>query len=127
MKLLNNRCVWRFNKIHERTGGLWEGRYIAKHVDTEHYLRICYEYIELNPVRAGFCKRARDYMWSSHRYDASGEYDRVVMPHEKYLALAGSDKIRRRRVPTVVPQGAVGGRAGGDSRHRAGNCMKSSD
>jgi len=87
MKLLNKRYVWHFNKLHERTGGLWEGRYIAKHVDTERYLRVCYQYIELNPVRAGFCKRARDHAWSSHRYHAYGEYDRVVTPHQKYLAL----------------------------------------
>lgn len=97
MQLLNIRYVWHFNKLHERTGGLWEGRYTAKHVDTDRYLRVCYQYIELNPVRAGFCRRARDYLWSSHRYHAYGEYDRVVTPHEKYLSLADSDKNRHRR------------------------------
>ena len=62
MKLLNNRYGWHFNKLHERTGGLWEGRCTAKHVATDRYLRICYQYIELNPVRAGICRRARDYI-----------------------------------------------------------------
>ncbi len=97
MQLLNIRYVWHFNRLHERTGGLWEGRYIAKHVATERYLRVCYRYIELNPVRAGFCRRARDYLWSSHRYHAYGECDRLVTPHEQYLALADSDQTRRRR------------------------------
>ena len=76
MKLLNNRYVWHFNKLHERTGGLWEGRYTAKHVATDRYLRICYQYIELNPVRAGFCRRARNYIWSSHRLIAVSDQRR---------------------------------------------------
>ena len=97
MHLLNIRYVRYFNQLHERTGGLWEGRYIAKHVATERYLRICYQYIELNPVRAGFCKHARDYAWSSHRYHAYGESDRVVTPHREYLSLAASASTRRRR------------------------------
>lgn len=97
MKLLNNRYVWHFNKLHERTGGLWDGRYIAKHVVTDRYLCLCFQYIELNPVRAGICKRARGYPWSSHRYHAYGECDEVVTPHETYLALGKSDITRRRR------------------------------
>jgi len=59
--------------------------------------RICYQYIELNPARTGFCRRARDYQWSTHCYHAYGEYNRVVTPHQKYLALADSEKVRRRR------------------------------
>lgn len=97
MKLLNNRYVWHFNKLHERTGGLWDGRPIAKHVLTDYYLRVCFQYIELNPVRAGFCKRPRDYAWSSHRYHAYGGDDRVITPHAKYLTLADSPVTRRRR------------------------------
>jgi len=97
MKLLNNRYVWHFNKLHERTGGLWEGRYMARHVATDRYLRICYQYIELNPVRACICRRARAYIWSSHRYHAYGALDRVVTPHEMYLVLAETNANRRRR------------------------------
>ena len=97
MQLLNIRYVWHFNKIYERTGGLWDGRPIAKHVLTDRYLRVCYQYIELNPVRAGFKKRPRNYIWSSHHYHAYGAHDRIITPHKMYLELADSADTRCRR------------------------------
>ena len=40
-----------FNKKHERTGGLFEGRFKSTHVDTDEYLRYLFSYIHLNPVK----------------------------------------------------------------------------
>lgn len=43
-----------FNAKNERTGTLFQGRYKAKHIDTDVYLQYMYEYVHLNPVRKEF-------------------------------------------------------------------------
>jgi REP element-mobilizing transposase RayT len=40
-----------FNLQNERTGGLFQGPYKAKHVDGDRYLQYLFEYIHLNPIR----------------------------------------------------------------------------
>ncbi|MBE5315232.1 MAG: hypothetical protein H4O13_07500 [Xanthomonadales bacterium] len=52
MQQLGRRYVGQFNARHARTGTLWEGRYKACLVDSEHYLLRCSRYIDLNPIRA---------------------------------------------------------------------------
>jgi putative transposase len=96
MQSVGLRYAQFYNKKYERTGGLWEGRYHASLVDTDNYLKSCYRYIELNPVRAGMCSNAADYSWSSHRYHAFGEPDRLVTDHHGYLDLNPDDATARR-------------------------------
>ncbi len=40
-----------FNKRYERTGGLFEGRFKASHVDNDEYLKYLFSYIHLNPIK----------------------------------------------------------------------------
>ncbi len=40
-----------FNKKYERTGGLFEGKFKAKHADSDEYLKYLFAYIHLNPVK----------------------------------------------------------------------------
>jgi len=52
------------NRMHGRTGHLWQNRFYSCAMDQAHaYRALCY--VELNPVRAGMVKRAWDYAWSS--------------------------------------------------------------
>jgi putative transposase len=39
-----------FNTRHERSGALYEGRFKAKYVDSDQYLKYLFSYIHLNPV-----------------------------------------------------------------------------
>jgi putative transposase len=97
MHALNTRYVWHFNKRHKRTGPLWEGRYRDSVVDNDAYLKVCYQYIEFNPVRANFCTQPADYRWSSHRFHAYGELDMVVTAHMGYTMLGKTDAERQKR------------------------------
>jgi putative transposase len=40
-----------FNSKNDRSGALFEGRFKAKHVDSDNYLKYLYAYIHLNPIK----------------------------------------------------------------------------
>ncbi|WP_306604958.1 transposase [Azonexus sp.] len=84
------RYVQYFNHSYQRSGTLWEGRYRATVVDSEHYLLTLMRYIELNPVRAGMVVHPGDYPWSSHAFNAMGIKADWLTPHEEYLRLGQS-------------------------------------
>jgi putative transposase len=52
------------NRLHRRSGHLWQGRFYSCALDGRH-LRLALKYVELNPVRAKLCRRAWQYPWSS--------------------------------------------------------------
>lgn len=95
MQSLGRKYVRYFNFRYGRSGTLWEGRYKAALVDTEHYLLTVYRYIELNPVRANMIRRISDYPWSSYRCNALGVLDPLITPHPIYSQLDKSDKKRQ--------------------------------
>jgi putative transposase len=96
MQSLGRHYVQYFNYCYKRTGTLWEGRYRATLIDTEHYLLTCMRYIELNPVRAAnMVDHPSKYPWSSYRYNALDNSDNLITPHEVYNLLGASDEERR--------------------------------
>ncbi|MDQ6982630.1 MAG: transposase [Mariprofundus sp.] len=54
------------NQQRNAVGHLFQGRYKAILIDADSYLLELTRYIHMNPVRAGLCKTADDYEWSSH-------------------------------------------------------------
>ena len=95
MHSVNVRYVRHVNDKYARVGALWAGRYKTSLVSTDRYLYACFRYIELNPVRAGIVSSPGQYRWSSYNFHAYGRYDRLVSPHEHYLALGDSWLCRR--------------------------------
>lgn len=87
MQAIGRRYVGCFNARYRRTGTLWEGRYKAALVDSEHYVLACYRYIELNPVRAGMVAAPSDYPRSSHAGNAHHVADPILTPHHDYFRL----------------------------------------
>ena len=55
----------RFNK----KGHFFQGRFFSVPLDSEH-TDYAITYVEQNPVRAGICQNACDYIWSSARYNS---------------------------------------------------------
>jgi len=67
MKYLNGMYSQYINWRYKRVGHLFQGRFHAILVEKEsHWLEVC-RYVVLNPVRAGICDEAEDYIWSSYR------------------------------------------------------------
>ena len=52
------------NRVHGRSGHLWQGRFYSCALDGRH-LWLAIKHVELNPVRAKLCRRAWRYAWSS--------------------------------------------------------------
>jgi putative transposase len=94
MKNLGQRYVQFFNRKHQRSGTLWEGRYRSSLVDSEGYLFTCQRYIELNPVRARMVRHPSQYVWSSYRANAGEKRDDLLTPHRLYLRL-GENQLER--------------------------------
>jgi putative transposase len=51
MQKVSTAYVMYFNQKYERTGGLFEGKFKAEHVDTDRYLKYLFSYIHLNPIK----------------------------------------------------------------------------
>ena len=66
MKGLLQRYTQWHNRIHERSGRLWEDRFKSVIVEDGVAARTMAAYIDLNPVRAGFVKDPAEYRWSSY-------------------------------------------------------------
>jgi putative transposase len=94
MKNLGQRYVQYINRVYQRRGTLWEGRFRSSFVERSEYFLKCHRYIELNPVRAGMAEHPRDYPWSSYRANAEMLDSPIIEPHEEYLALGATREER---------------------------------
>lgn len=70
MRQLNGVYTQSFNRIHQKVGHVFQGRYKAILVEKEsHLLELC-RYVVLNPVRAGMVSRPDEWKWSSYKSTA---------------------------------------------------------
>jgi putative transposase len=107
MKRLAGRQTRYANRLHGRTGTLWESRYKSSAIQ-EKYLLACCRYVELNPVRACVAAGPEGYRWSSYRCRIGESDDSLVDPIPSYGA-RDSREIRCRRykefVAGAIPEG----------------------
>jgi len=88
MQGLKRRFTQWFNRTHNRTGTLWEGRFKSVLVEDGYAARVMSIYIDLNPIRAGMVSRPEDYRWSSY-----GEAMKPVRDKGRALARAGLCRV----------------------------------
>jgi putative transposase len=94
MRDLGQRYVQYFNRRHERTGTLWEGRFRSCIAESAQYVLGCYRYIELNAVRAGMVDHPTGYLWSSYAVNSGMRADPLISPHAEFMALASEPDSR---------------------------------
>ena len=105
MQSVGRSYVRYFNKRHNRSGTLWEGRYKSSLIDSEGYLLTCMAYIDLNPVRAGLAESAEDFSWSSYKHLAGQNIDKLVTPHALYWGLGNTPFAREAAYAEFVAGG----------------------
>ena len=84
-----------FNRVYQRIGTIWNGRYRGIPIQDERYWLTCVRYVELNPVRAGIVRQADEYRWSSYSAHAHGAWPAWLTPHPLYEALGGTAQWRQ--------------------------------
>ncbi|MDR0501134.1 MAG: transposase [Coriobacteriales bacterium] len=65
LKRIGSRYAGWFNWKYQRQGHLFQDRFKSEPVTDDSYFSTVLSYIHLNPVKAGLCKQAKDYAWSS--------------------------------------------------------------
>jgi putative transposase len=105
MQAVGRSYVQTFNKVHGRTGTLWEGRYRSTLIQTERYLLACMAYIDLNPVRAHMVAQPDDYGWSSYSHYVGRRNDRLITPHALYWGLGNTPFAREAAYAEMVHAG----------------------
>ncbi len=66
MRQLNGIYTQEYNRRHQKTGHVFQGRYKAILIEKESYLLELSRYVVLNPVRAGIVERPSEWKWSSY-------------------------------------------------------------
>ena len=105
MQAVGRSYVRYFNDRQHRSGTLWEGRYRSTLIETDRYLLACMAYIDLNPVRAGIVREAKDYPWSSHGHYAGLRVDKMVTPHALFWSLGNTPFAREKAYGDLVNAG----------------------
>ena len=105
MQSVGRTYVRYFNKRHNRSGTLWEGRYKSSLVDSEAYLLTCMAYIDLNPVRAGAADSPEAFNWSSYKHLSGQKIDKLVTPHALYWGLGNTPFAREAAYAEFVASG----------------------
>ena len=76
LKEVEEKFAKAINKLRNRSGHLFQGRYEMIHVDKTSYLLSLSRYIHLNPVHAHLAEEAEDWRygsaWAYHNGDGSG-------------------------------------------------------
>jgi putative transposase len=117
MRQLNGVYTQRFNRGHERTGHVFQGRYKAVLVERGPYWLELARHVVLNPVRAGLVAVAGEWQWSSYRatadieprprdaFDAS--WSDPTWPDWILRQLGGEDRLARAAYRRYVDAGAT--------------------
>lgn len=105
MQSVGRSYVRYFNRRHQRSGTLWEGRYRSTIVQSERYLLACMAYIDLNPVRAGMVAQAQDWPWSGAACALGLRQDALITPHALYWALGNTPFAREAAYAALLDTG----------------------
>ncbi len=95
MQRLNGTYAMRFNRHHERTGHVFQGRYGSKLITDDDYALTVVRYIAANPVQAGLCARPEDWPWSSYAATAGLAPSQPFLTSRVLAWFGGREEYRR--------------------------------
>ena len=98
MRQLNGVYTQRFNRLHNRVGHVFQGRFKAILVEKQSYLLELSRYIANNPVAAKLVKHPADYKWSSYLYTATQVKKPLFLSCNWLLAQFSQDRLKARKL-----------------------------
>ncbi len=87
MHAINRRYAQWYNSIFDRKGHFWENRFFGDLIETDLSLLTVSIYSDMNPVRAGICRRPAEWEYSGARYYMEGGENDLIDPPDIYLNL----------------------------------------
>lgn len=76
IQFVKSQYCFQYHAKYRVSGPIWRERFKGLLIENEDYLRLCGEYIEYNPVKAGLVERVKDWPFSSKRcYNTSQKED----------------------------------------------------
>ena len=105
MKRVAGKFTRRINRLHDRTGTLWESRFKSSPIQTTEYLLACCRYIDLNPVSAGMVTHPGEYRWSSFRQKTGDPASTWINLDDCYIALGKTANQRKKTYAKFVTEG----------------------
>jgi len=85
--------VW-FNRRHQRSGHLFQGRFKSFLIENERYLTAMCHYIHGNPFRAGMIENLSEYRWSSYQAYADKRHQPPWLTTNLVLGMYGGSRRR---------------------------------
>ena len=90
MQSMGRRYVTAFNRRHDRSGTLWEGRFRASVIEGARVGIDAMLYVETLPVRLGQASGPGEWPWSSAGHHLGRRRDPVISEHPAYWALGNT-------------------------------------
>ena len=79
-----------YNRVHQRVGVLWEGRFRATVLDPQAFGLAAVQFVETAAPWAGECLVASDYRWSSAAHHAGKHADPLITEHPVHWQLGNT-------------------------------------
>jgi len=105
MKRVSGRYTRRINRLHDRSGTLWESRYKSSPIQTSEYMLACCRYVDLNPVSAGMVVHPGEYHWSSFGQKTRESTNAWINLDDCYIGLGKTVDERMRSYAKFVTEG----------------------
>lgn len=90
VQAIGRQYVAGYNRRHQRSGGLWAGRFRATVIDPARYLLDAMVFVETHPLRTGLAQRAQDWRWSSCSHHLGNRTDPLVADHALFWQLGNT-------------------------------------
>lgn len=101
-----------YNRVHERRGTLWSGRFESVLVEDVVSVRMVVAgYVDLNPVRAGMVEDAKDYRWSGYG-EAMGGGEGARAGLERCVGVGGWEEAGAAYREVLLLKSGVSGHSG---------------
>ncbi|KWR91646.1 transposase [Cupriavidus sp. IDO] len=108
MQAVGRRYARYFNRVANRTGTLWEGRFRSAVFDPVQWMLPAMLYVEGNAVRAGDVMSPDADRWSSYRHHAGIEASAFVSDHSAYWDLGNTPFERQSNYRLLTAEGLSG-------------------
>ena len=97
MKRIAARYTRYINRVEQRSGTVWNGRYKSSPIETDRYFLACCRYVDLNPVRAGIVASPELYPWSSYPSRVGSSNGTWLDEHSLFKEFGNTELERRAR------------------------------